>query len=603
MNALQQILLGRVQWTDGNGNPLVGGKVYSYVPGTTTFQNTYADPAGQTLNENPITLDARGEATMWGIGSYRQVVYDSAGDLIWDVVTGTAANGASVGLVLSSIASLRQLSHWLSGAVFVTGYYSAHDGGGGAYQYDPNDTTSIDNGGTVIVAADGGRWKLQAIGPISVKQFGAHGDNTTDDSGFFQTWINYLLSSGRGGYIPASQYLIGAQLKVDLSTASPDGVKIFGDGQQTSMLNMQSVSVSPAFLITGKPDSQGAGFYSSFADFAIHGNITGTLLQLGPDDNSAALNAIEFRNLWVGNNSTSSNAIGIQVNYVLGTKFDNVVAANNHAGDSWQICAAAFCTWIGGAATWGVNGMHLTYNRSLFGTIAGNVFIGIDFEENVGCNIKIDSANAHDNTWTGGTHVYVPGTTYACDATQGQNNRIEHPSINAGASASFANFFNNKVGMAVYGVFGITWNNGPGNPAFNSYMSVGQNPAAGTWTKVAFNSIDFQNGNSYDPTTNYRYTCQTPGVHEFSVIVQVTATNASLATHQLALYRNGTALRTCIQNVAAGSNTITLQLLVQCSLSVGDYIEAWVNLASSSGSPAIGGGNASSYFSGALRNI
>lgn len=560
---------GKTQFVDQNGKPLVGGSVTFYVPGTTTKKDTWQDQAMTQPNTNPVILDSRGQATIWGSGAYRQVVADQFGAVIWDqVVTDISA---AVTTLQSNLAA--------SSGSSLVGFLQA---GTGAVARTMQD-------------------KMRDV--VSAMDFGAKGDGATDDTNAIKAFISFLLLTGRAGHLPSGTYKITSQITIDLSTSSPKGLKLFGDGQQTSILDASTVSASPAILITAKPDAQGAGFYSSFCDFAIRGNIAGTLLQLGPSDNSAALNAVEFRNLWVGNNNTSSSTVGIQVNYVLGSKFDNVVAANNHGGDSWQICAAAFCTWIGGAATWGSNGMRLTYNQSLFGTIAGNLFIGIDFEENVGANIAIDSANAHDNTWIGGTHVYTPGSTYACNATQGQNNQIKHPSINAGSSASFANFFNNKVGMAVYGVFGITWNNGPGNPAFNAYMSASQSPAAGAWTKGAFNSIDFQNGNSYDAATNYRYTCQTPGVHEFSVIVQVTATNASLATHQLALYRNGTALRTCIQNVAAGSNTITLQLVVQCTLSVGDYIEVFVNLAASSGSPTIGGGNASSYFSGALRNI
>jgi hypothetical protein len=79
---------GKVQWTDANGFPLVGGEVYFYVPGTTTLKETWADSGLTVLNENPISLDERGEATVWTSGgTYRQIVYDATGVLIWDVVT------------------------------------------------------------------------------------------------------------------------------------------------------------------------------------------------------------------------------------------------------------------------------------------------------------------------------------------------------------------------------------------------------------------------------------------------------------------------------------------------------------------------------------
>ncbi len=36
-----QIPNGRQQFFDNNGNPLAGGFVYTYIPGTTTPVNTY----------------------------------------------------------------------------------------------------------------------------------------------------------------------------------------------------------------------------------------------------------------------------------------------------------------------------------------------------------------------------------------------------------------------------------------------------------------------------------------------------------------------------------------------------------------------------------
>lgn len=53
------------QFLDGNGNPLVAGKVYTYAGGTTTPITTYTDQAGATANTNPIILNSRGMADIW----------------------------------------------------------------------------------------------------------------------------------------------------------------------------------------------------------------------------------------------------------------------------------------------------------------------------------------------------------------------------------------------------------------------------------------------------------------------------------------------------------------------------------------------------------
>jgi len=75
-------------FVDINGEPLVGGTIGMYVPGTLTPKDTWQD-AGQTvLNANPIVLDSRGQAMIFGTGQYRQILKDISGNLIWDEVTG-----------------------------------------------------------------------------------------------------------------------------------------------------------------------------------------------------------------------------------------------------------------------------------------------------------------------------------------------------------------------------------------------------------------------------------------------------------------------------------------------------------------------------------
>lgn len=70
---------GKSQFFDANGNPLSGGSVAYYQPGTLTPVNTYQDQALTTINPNPITLDSAGECVAWGPDStvYRQIVKDA----------------------------------------------------------------------------------------------------------------------------------------------------------------------------------------------------------------------------------------------------------------------------------------------------------------------------------------------------------------------------------------------------------------------------------------------------------------------------------------------------------------------------------------------
>lgn len=72
------------QFFDDNGEPLVGGKLYSYHAGTSTPLATYQDAEGNTPNTNPIILDANGSAVIFvGPDSYKFVLTDPDDNVIW----------------------------------------------------------------------------------------------------------------------------------------------------------------------------------------------------------------------------------------------------------------------------------------------------------------------------------------------------------------------------------------------------------------------------------------------------------------------------------------------------------------------------------------
>ena len=70
-----------------DGNPLVGGKIYTYSAGTTTPLATYTDAGAGTANTNPIILNSRGQANIWlaPSSSYKFSVYTSADVLLYTV--------------------------------------------------------------------------------------------------------------------------------------------------------------------------------------------------------------------------------------------------------------------------------------------------------------------------------------------------------------------------------------------------------------------------------------------------------------------------------------------------------------------------------------
>lgn len=74
------------------GVPLAGGKVWHYVPGTSTLKDTYLDRDQNSTNANPVILDAYGSAVIWGNGGYRQVLMDSSNNTLWDQVSSTGVS-------------------------------------------------------------------------------------------------------------------------------------------------------------------------------------------------------------------------------------------------------------------------------------------------------------------------------------------------------------------------------------------------------------------------------------------------------------------------------------------------------------------------------
>lgn len=71
---------------DSNGDPLAGGKLYSYAAGTSTPQVTYTDQGGGTPNANPVVLDANGEANVWmSASSYKFVLKDASDVTQWTI--------------------------------------------------------------------------------------------------------------------------------------------------------------------------------------------------------------------------------------------------------------------------------------------------------------------------------------------------------------------------------------------------------------------------------------------------------------------------------------------------------------------------------------
>jgi hypothetical protein len=170
-----------------------GYKLYTYVGGTvSTPQTTYTDSTGTVANSNPIILGSNGRfqsVNVWvttGV-TLKLVLTDS---------TGAAITGGTI----DNVPAINNVT--------ATGVTYTSTGTGAV----PRTTAS----------------KLSDI--VSVKDFGATGDGSTDDTAFVQAAITYAaLSNAHTVYFPVGNYKIGtAGIQV------PTGIRLLGVGGTNS---------------------------------------------------------------------------------------------------------------------------------------------------------------------------------------------------------------------------------------------------------------------------------------------------------------------------------------------------------------------------------
>lgn len=214
----------RIREFDANGNPLAGGKLYTYRSGTSTPKKTYSDATG-TENTNPIILDSEGSADVWidDDEPYRFRLETASGSLRWQRDNVTNAGGTVIRSV-ANIAALRLISgsSTTTTVVQTNGYYTTGDGGASRYYWD-SASTATDDGGAVIQATGitTGRWRLIHDGTVDARQYGCKTDGTN-----VSTYLQKALDSGIGRIIISAAHTLTSGVTVSSNTT----VEWIGDG-------------------------------------------------------------------------------------------------------------------------------------------------------------------------------------------------------------------------------------------------------------------------------------------------------------------------------------------------------------------------------------
>lgn len=178
------------QFFSDAGVPLTGGKLYTYAAGTSTPAATYTSNSGLTANSNPIIFDAAGRlaSEIWLTEnvSYKFVLKTSV-----DVTVGTYDN----------IAGINDFATSLAGVYTAFANTSSNAQGDALVGFKQANASGFLAGATARTVST----KLQEL--VSVKDFGATGDGTTDDTSALQLAIN---SGASQLYWPAGTYMVGA---------------------------------------------------------------------------------------------------------------------------------------------------------------------------------------------------------------------------------------------------------------------------------------------------------------------------------------------------------------------------------------------------------
>ena len=126
-------------------------------------------------------------------------------------------------------------------------------------------------------------------------------------------------------------------------------------------------------------------------------------------------------------------------------------------------------------------------------------------------------------------------------------------------------------------------------PAFSAYQNAGTSYSSNTYTKIQFNTEEFDTANAFDSTTNYRFTPQIAGYYQINL-----ASAASAGTYfELDIFKNGSRFKATQNSIYFA---ITVSSIIYMNGST-DYLEGYVFI---TGIGTLTASSAFTNFSGCL---
>lgn len=293
------------QFFDNNGNPLTGGKIYTYNAGTTTPLATYTTNSDASFHTNPIVLDSAGRVPsggeIWlqlGVG-YKFVLQTAANVLIatYDNIPSSAQPPAAN----DADSIMYEQGYTVTAGSFVVGkiYRIVSIGttnftliGATANSVGLHFiATGVGSGTGTAELSQTVETKLRET--VSVKDFGAVGDGIADDTVAFSS----AIAASKQIYIPAGTYL------VDTVVVTGNGYNIVGASPTDTIIRARTSSTTKLFDVHGVP-FVGYSRENTFRNFTLDmQNMTDTSSSYGLYLNYAY--NLSFEQIKVINNGTS----------------------------------------------------------------------------------------------------------------------------------------------------------------------------------------------------------------------------------------------------------------------------------------------------------
>jgi hypothetical protein len=358
----------------------------------------------------------------------------------------------------SSLAELRALTVAEPDAIYFVSDYMRE----GHFYYDPADTASPDNMGTIIVSSGGARFKrIVSNRIVNVQWFGAVGDGGTDDAPAIQAAIDAIPSEGGTLFFPPTSAFYALETS-GLVVENRHNITISGFGATVKFK-------------AGVPDIQNTNMrFSNFLlrncrririeGLIVHGNLSGRTAHAGAESFHSAISLLGCANvhvfqctvtegmtdgIYLGGINIPGTPSSVQVNENVLIDFCTITHCRRNnisvvAADGVTIsnCIAAHAGQIQGTAPRA--GIDVEPNKTRYGTSKNVVLLN---------NTVKDNAGTYGVTFGGsGTErAVVEGNTISGHTTGLNFNNNSDAPYNTDVRVLNNTIRNNSTGMRVVG--------------------------------------------------------------------------------------------------------------------------------------------------------